>query len=43
MSGWQYVDVLYGPVDSEGDPTMVANAAMDLICGLYPTNIYSAW
>ena len=41
-SGQQYVDVLYGPVDSEGDPTMIANAAMDLIRGLHPTDIYSA-
>jgi hypothetical protein len=41
-SGHQVVDVLYGPVDSDGSPRAIAKAAMDLIHGLHPSDVLSA-
>jgi hypothetical protein len=38
----QHPDVLYGPVDPDGDPKAIANAAMDLIFGLQPNDVFSS-
>lgn len=41
-SGRSYVDVLYGPVDCDGIPSAIANAAMELTRGLQPSDVFSA-
>jgi hypothetical protein len=38
----QNADVLYGPVDPDGAPRVIASAAMELISGLRPNDVYSA-
>ena len=35
-------DVLYGPVASDGNPHAIAKAAMELIDGLHPSDVFSA-
>lgn len=40
--GQRYPDVLYGPVDSDGSPRAIANAAMRLITGLQESDIFNA-
>jgi hypothetical protein len=41
-AGQQNPDVLYGPVDTEGNPRAIAKAAMELIPGLQLNDVYSA-
>lgn len=41
-SAQPYTDVIYGPVDSNGNPSAIAGAAMELIPGLQPNDVYSA-
>ena len=38
----QQQDVLYGPVDPDGHPKTIANAAAQLITGIHPGDIFSA-
>ena len=38
----QHPDVLYGPVDPDGSPKAIANAAMELVAGLHPNDVFSA-
>ena len=38
----QHPDVLYGPVDPDGSPKAIAAAAMELITGLHPSDVFSA-
>ena len=41
-AGQQNPDVLYGPVNTEGNPWVIACAAMELIPGLQVDDIYGA-
>ena len=38
----QHPDVLYGPVDPDGSPKAIVGAAMELIPGLHPCDVFSA-
>lgn len=40
--GQQNADVLYGPVDAEGNSRTIAKAAMELVSGLHPLDVFSA-
>ena len=39
---YQLADVLYGPVDTEGNPKAIACAAMEIVDGLNQDDVYSA-
>lgn len=42
MEAPQYTDVLYGPVNAEGNPRTIANAALGLIPDLSSEDVFSA-
>lgn len=40
--GQPFADVVYGPVDPEGTPRVMAEAAVGLISGLHPEDVFNA-